>query len=363
MGGHHNNAQTAFLLQEDRALVLFHRAAADVVAPLVHHRLEVRWQLGFEQHIFAFGGVLEADGLGVKRLSWHQREAVADKLLVFAERGALEDAVPSVRFVIEERVADVLHVYAYLVRATRLELTFHKCHITKAFQYSPVGDGVLTALVVLGKHGHDHAVFGMAAHIAHDGALILVEIAPHQCPVLAFEVVVEEDLGETHLGQLVFCDHHKAGGVLVDAVHQQGLHGRAVGLPLVLEIVAQRVDQCAGVVAEGGMHHHAGLLVDDDEVVILVDDVDGYVFRIDLRVAGRVGHQDGDHIVGMHLVVLPLGLAVHQDATGFRRLLYLVARGVADQVEQVFVNAEQLRAGIDHETIMLVQDVFRVVFF
>ena len=102
------------------------------------------------------------------------------------------------------------------------------------------------------------------------------------------------------------------------------------------------------------MHYQARLLVDDDEVVVLVGHVEGNVFGDDFYVAQRLRHQDGDDIQWVNTVILLFGLAIHHNAVGFGGLLYLVSRGVGDEVHQVLVDAQHLGAFIDHKPEMLV---------
>ena len=132
-------------------------------------------------------------------LAGHKRKTVADELLVFGEGGALEDAVSAVGLVVEEWVADVLQMHANLVRAAGFQLAFDEGYISESFHHAPVRDGMFALVAALGEDGHHHAVFGVAPHVADNGAGILFHVAPDQRPVLAFQVVVEEGLRQPHL--------------------------------------------------------------------------------------------------------------------------------------------------------------------
>ena len=74
----------------------------------------------------------EAEGAGMQGLSWTGLEAVEHELTVGARGGALEYLVTSIALVIEERVAEVLHMYTYLVGTSRLEDTLHEGDIADA---------------------------------------------------------------------------------------------------------------------------------------------------------------------------------------------------------------------------------------
>ena len=251
----------------------------------------------------------------------------------------------------------MLHVHADLVRAAGLQLALHQRNVSKPFYHLPVRDSMFALFAAFRENGHHHAVLGIAAHIANNGTFVFLKVTPRQCPIFAFQVMVKEDLGQTHLRKLILGNHNKARGVLVDTVHQQGLHGRAIWQFLIAKIIIQCIDHRAGIVAESGVYHHAGLLVDDQNIVVFVLYVQGNVFGNNLGIARRIGHQHGNHITGLHLVILSFYLVIHQDATGLGRLLHLVAGGIADKIEQVFVYADDFRPGIHHETKMLVKRI------
>ena len=124
-----------------------------VGAPAVEQGYHVGREFGGEEHLFARARMYEAEGTGMQCLARTGVEAVGYKLAVRARCGALEYLVASVALVIEERVPEVLHVYAYLVRATRLEDTLHEGDIADALQHLIVRHGML-AYGGVGEDGH-----------------------------------------------------------------------------------------------------------------------------------------------------------------------------------------------------------------
>ena len=114
-------------------------------------------------------------------------------------------------------------------------------------------DGFL-ALLAEGINSHAAAVALAAPDIAHNGAFVLVKIAPNQGIIAAVDGVVEELLGECGLRGFVLGDNHQAGGVLVDAVYEIADAVFDVLLRL-LEMIGQAVQQSAGEVAVGWVYH------------------------------------------------------------------------------------------------------------
>ena len=68
--------------EDDGVASLFVVDLSGVGAPAREQLLEVARELAVEEHLFARHGMDEAQGLGVKRLAWAEREAVLDELLV-----------------------------------------------------------------------------------------------------------------------------------------------------------------------------------------------------------------------------------------------------------------------------------------
>ena len=271
--------------------------------------------------------MFEAQQAGVQRVARHHREAVFDELPVFGEGRALEDAVAAVAFVVEQRVPDPRHVDADLVGAPRFETALHEGYVTIAFQHLPVRHGVL-AVGPVGEDEHLLPILGTAADVARDGPLVLVEIAPHQSHVAALDRVVEELFGQPRVGLLVLGDHQQPRGVLVDAVHQS----RAVLFfgrdSLLVEVVHQRIDQRAAVIAHPRVHDQSGRFVHEQQPLVLVGDVERNVLGDELHLAPRVGHHDLDAVERLDLVARLGRLAVDEDVPAVGRRLNAVARAV-----------------------------------
>ena len=118
---------------------------------------------------------------GVERLARADVKAVVYKLFVFGKMCTFQDFVAAVAFVVEEHVADVLHVHTYLVRAPRLEDALDERDVAEALQHAVVGHGMLA--FALGQDSHLEAVLGVAADVTHNRTLILLHVAPYQATV------------------------------------------------------------------------------------------------------------------------------------------------------------------------------------
>ena len=146
----------------------------------------------------------------------------------------------------------------------------------------PMGDGLAPALA------HRHLLAGMGVTVDRriDGAMLAVGRAPSEgqiaSPQRAGAAVIGELRAERLMGGIVFRGHHQSGGVFVKPMHNAGTAHAADAGQAGAAVGDQRVDECPGLVAGGGVNHEPLGLVDDDEVVILVDDVerDGFAFRL-----------------------------------------------------------------------------------
>ena len=83
---------------------------------------EVIGQLGVKLHLLLCFGMYKAERFCVQCLARNDLEAVVDKLFVFLEYGTLEGLITSIGRVIEQRMANMLHMRANLVSTARFEL-------------------------------------------------------------------------------------------------------------------------------------------------------------------------------------------------------------------------------------------------
>ena len=103
------------------------------------------------------------------------------------------------------------------------------------------------------------------------------------------------------------------------------------------------------------MHHQACLFVDDDDVVVFVDDVQRDRLGRDVGLSWGIGEHDGNHIVGLHLVVLLDGFLINQDVACLGGILHTVARDVGEMVGQIGVDTLGLLAGVDRHAYVFVK--------
>ena len=236
--------------------------AAGVGAPLFYYFLHVGGEFGVELHPLAGDGVGEAEFFGMEGLAGEDGEAVVDKLFVFVEDGAFDYAVAAIGGIVEEGMADVLHVHAYLVGATGLEAQLYEGDVVEPLDDFVVGDGVF-AIVALGKGVHDLAEAEIAPDVDVYGAFVFGEVAPHEGYVAAVYGMFFELGGEQAHGLFFLADDHEAGGVFVYTVNEADAGEVFEVYMLLLQVVGEAVDECAGIVAATGMDDHAGGFVDD----------------------------------------------------------------------------------------------------
>ena len=251
-------------------------------------------------------------------------------------------------------MADVLHVDADLVGASRFQTTFDEVDIAQPFEHPVMRHGVFAVLPV-GEDGHFEPVAQAASDVSFDRSLFLFHVAPHQRVIDPVDRVVEKLSGQPGVGALVFGHDQNAGRVLVDAVDQSGSHVAALEKRQVLQMIGQGIDQRARIVAVAGMDDHAGRLVDDNQVVVFIQNVERNVFGDDFQFAERVGHDDLYPIRGLHLITRLDGRAVHQNVAGVGRRLYAVARNAFHPVGQELVDAQHGLSPVDGHAVMLEQ--------
>ncbi len=208
--------------------------------------------------------------------------------------------------VAEQRVTDVRHVHADLVRAAGLKLAADVRVAVVACDDRPVRDG---AAGVFLRHGHALAIRRVAADGRVDRAGVFAQIAADNGLIRAGHGVVGQLRREGEVRKVVFRRDEQTGRVLVDAVHDAGPPLSADAGETVAAVGEQGVDERAVLVAGRGVHDHAARLVDDDEVVVLIHHVQRQVLRYQLRGSG-VRQRDDKRVARRGLIVFLHGCAV-----------------------------------------------------
>ena len=126
----------------------------------------------------------------MQAVTGHQAEAVLDELPVFRKGRSFQYPVAAVSLVVEQRVSDILHVDADLVRAPRFEAALDEVHVAEPLEHAVVRDGMLARFAV-GKYGHLHPVAQAAADVSGHGAFVGLHVAPYQRVVDPVDRMVE----------------------------------------------------------------------------------------------------------------------------------------------------------------------------
>ena len=122
----------------------------------------------------------ETQRAGMQGLARAEVEAVVDEGTVRGRTFAAQDFLSAVALVVEQCVADALHVDTDLVGASSLQLAFHEGDVSQSLQYAVVGDGGFAVRVLVGQYGHLQPVFGVTAYVAANGTLVLGKGPPDE---------------------------------------------------------------------------------------------------------------------------------------------------------------------------------------
>ena len=101
-----------------------------------------------------------------------------------------------------------------------------------------------------------------------------------------------------------------------------------------------------------GVHHHAGRLVHHQHVIVFVNDVQGNVFRQNLRAAPLVGHDEFHHVARSDNVIGLDRFVVHQHIAQFDGLLHTVTGCVLLVGGDEFVYPQRLLAFVHQDAEM-----------
>ncbi len=166
----------------------------------------------------------------------------------------------------DDRMADMIHVRAQLMRAPGHRLQRHPGELVRRrLHHRIIGHRVARALVAMRGDAHDRIVLALLlGEIGRDAALLRLGHADHQRPIDLARRAVAECAGQMGRGKARLGDQQAAGGLAVDPVHQPRL------LPLG---VAHHLQHLVDMARHAGaaLHGEARRLVEDEHVVILIE--------------------------------------------------------------------------------------------
>ena len=241
---------------------------------------------------------------------------------------------PAVDAVAEQRVPDVGHVDADLVRAPGLEPAAQVRPALVAGDDLPVRDGAAAS----GHDGHALAVRRASGYRRVDRAGVLPHAAAHDALVDARQAVVGELGAEGEVRGVVLRGDNEARGVLVYAVDDAGPPLAAYAGEAFAAVEDKRVYKRAVRVPRRGMDDHAPRLVDHDGVRVLKDHVERYVLRRK-RDLGRLRQLDAVYLAGGGFPVLLHLAARERDRPALNEPLGLRAGQLLDITRKESVDA------------------------
>ena len=133
----------------------------------------------------------ETEGTGMQRLAGTSFETVGHKLAVRTRGSTLEYLVTSIAFVIEKRMAEMFHVYTYLVRTARFKDALHEGNVANAFQHLIVSNSVLPHGRV-SEYCHLQTIVWVSGYLTAYSTRILLQCSPYKSIVVALGSLVEE---------------------------------------------------------------------------------------------------------------------------------------------------------------------------
>lgn len=158
----------------------------------------------------------KTERFGMQRLSRTEGEAVLYILAVFLSAESFEDFAATVFIIGEERMSDMLHVYAYLMGTSGLEPALDEGDIRELLEHSPVRDRLFRLRTVLEvPNAVDSAVSVIARQGSFNRSALLLERTPNECVIGAFGGMVEELTGEMGLRFGRLSNKEQTGGIFV----------------------------------------------------------------------------------------------------------------------------------------------------
>ncbi len=170
-------------------------------------------------------------------------------------------------------------MYADLVGAARFRKNIEQRSLTlgKALRHPPHRTCLARRR---SPNRHAFAVPRVATNGSVHLSLIRARHSSHHSSIRALDRMPMELLGEMAMGVVGFCGHDHTRRPLVQTVHDsRSLY--STDTREVSTMVEQGIDEGSARVAGAGVHDHPRRLADDDQFVVLVQNLEGYLLRLD----------------------------------------------------------------------------------
>jgi hypothetical protein len=96
-----------------------------VFSPFFNQGLHVGRQFAVENHFLFGDGMNEAQLFGMQSLSGTDGKTVVDELFVFGIDGSFYNPIAPIKIIIEQWMANVLHVHPNLMSSASFQSAFH----------------------------------------------------------------------------------------------------------------------------------------------------------------------------------------------------------------------------------------------
>ena len=178
--------------------------------------------------------------------------------------------------------------------ASRQDMHLQKRRAAKVFLQRPFRQGIAAFRV----NGHLFPILFGAGNGLFDPAGGVFHFPVHHGQIALVHGALPQLFAQAFVSLIVFGDHQKAAGILIQPVDDAGPLDPADAAQIV-HGVQQGVHQRAGLVARRRMHHHAPRLVDHRYILVLVKDLQRNIFFFYGQLH-RVGDGQLHRIAGIH---------------------------------------------------------------
>ena len=171
------------------------------------------------------------------------------------------------------------HMNADLMCSSGLQSALYVGIISEALKHTDMCDGLFSVRA----YSHLLPVRRVTSYGLGNSEFVLPDISQDDGSVPAHNGMLGQLAGNALMGSIIFADNNTAGGVFVDAMDDSGTHYTVYAGQASFAMVQHSIDQGAAVMASSRMHDHVLGLIDDQNIFVFVKDIEGNIFRKDVR--------------------------------------------------------------------------------
>ena len=195
----------------------------------------------------------------------------------------------SINSISRNRVADICHMYSYLMSASGFKFALNMSETGITFYNGIMSLGGSSAFY----NSHFLSVFGASSDGSINVAFVIHIYSVNNGLINSVKAVFLDLFSKMNVSKIVLGNKKKSAGVFIDPVYNSGTKNAVYSGKTIFAMPQKRINKGTVVVARSRMNYHSFWFINNKKVVIFIIDIERNVFRFNVK-RNRIRNEHGD---------------------------------------------------------------------